>query len=72
VSDARDRAIVRSTIELGHQLGLAVVAEGVEDAPTLELLESLGCDMAQGYLLGRPMPAAEVGRWLGALEQRAA
>jgi diguanylate cyclase (GGDEF)-like protein len=55
-----DRAIVRATVELGHSLGLRVVAEGVEDASTHELLIGLGCDRAQGYLLGRPVPATEL------------
>ncbi len=59
-----DAAIVRSTIELGHNLGLKVVAEGVEDEATLKLLKSLNCDTAQGYFLSRPMPAADVERWL--------
>jgi EAL domain-containing protein (putative c-di-GMP-specific phosphodiesterase class I) len=60
----RDRAIVRSTIELGHRLGLSVVAEGVEDGITLELLAELGCDEAQGYYLSRPLPADELADWL--------
>jgi diguanylate cyclase (GGDEF)-like protein/PAS domain S-box-containing protein len=59
-----DTAIVRSTNDLGHNLGLSVVAEGVEDEPTLELLGSFGCDAAQGYYMGRPMPAADLARWL--------
>ena len=50
-----DRIMVRSTINLGHELGLRVVAEGVEDAQTLELLRSLGCDYAQGYFIGKAM-----------------
>ena len=51
--------LVRATIELAHSLGLEVVAEGVEDAAALELLERLGCDLAQGYYIGRPAaPAA--------------
>ncbi len=62
--DANDRAIVRATIELGHQLGLDVVAEGVEDRETLELLRALACDGAQGYYLSRPMPAAAFEAWL--------
>ncbi len=53
-------AIVRFSIELGHDLGLAVVAEGVEDDATLDALRTLGCDLAQGYLIGRPQPAAEL------------
>jgi EAL domain-containing protein (putative c-di-GMP-specific phosphodiesterase class I) len=60
----RDREIVRSTIELGHRLGLHVVAEGVEDGATLDALTELGCDMAQGYYLGRPMPCAELPEWV--------
>jgi EAL domain-containing protein (putative c-di-GMP-specific phosphodiesterase class I) len=63
-SDASDRAIVRSTVELGHNLGLRVVAEGVEDTISYEQLARLGCDLAQGYYLGRPMPAAELNNWL--------
>ncbi|MDX6274132.1 MAG: hypothetical protein QOJ92_1342 [Frankiales bacterium] len=55
-----DRAIVRATVELGHSLGLRVVAEGVEDSLTRDLLVDLGCDRAQGYLLGRPVPAEEL------------
>jgi diguanylate cyclase (GGDEF)-like protein len=57
LSDASDRAIVRSTIDLAHNLGLRVVAEGVEDEATWRLLGRLGCDEAQGYYLGRPSPA---------------
>ena len=56
-SDADDAAIVRSTIELAHNLGPQLVAEGVEDQETLELLAALGCDLVQGYHLARPMPA---------------
>ncbi len=56
----RDLALVRATVELGHALGLRVVAEGIEDAVTLERLTSVGCDLAQGYFICRPMPATEV------------
>jgi diguanylate cyclase (GGDEF)-like protein len=52
--------IVTSTIELGHSMGLKVVAEGVEDAQAWNLLRRLGCDYAQGYLISPPMPAAQV------------
>ena len=52
--------LVRATIELAHSLGLEVVAEGVEDAAALELLELLGCDLVQGYHVGRPVAAVEL------------
>ncbi|GHE09815.1 putative bifunctional diguanylate cyclase/phosphodiesterase [Klenkia taihuensis] len=65
-TDARTAAIVGSTIDLAHRLGLRVVAEGVEDEPTLRELERLGCDLSQGYLHARPMPAAELPGWLAA------
>ncbi|MEF8792450.1 putative bifunctional diguanylate cyclase/phosphodiesterase [Thiohalorhabdus sp.] len=51
-----NQAIVRSTVELGHNLGLKVVAEGVEDAASLELIRQCGCDRAQGFFLGHPVP----------------
>jgi diguanylate cyclase (GGDEF)-like protein/PAS domain S-box-containing protein len=59
-----DAMIVRSTIELGHNLGLSVVAEGIEDEATLELLVEYGCDIAQGYHFSRPCPADELTVWL--------
>jgi EAL domain-containing protein (putative c-di-GMP-specific phosphodiesterase class I) len=59
-----DAIIVRSTIDLAHNLGLRVVAEGVEDANVLNTLVEYGCDAAQGYLFGPPVPAAELDRWL--------
>jgi diguanylate cyclase (GGDEF)-like protein len=62
-TDARDASIVRSTVELGHTLGLRVVAEGVEDAAAQRRLAALGCDLAQGYHICRPAPAAEIARW---------
>ncbi|SNT65501.1 diguanylate cyclase (GGDEF) domain-containing protein [Asanoa hainanensis] len=55
-----DRALVRSVIEMGRALGLRVVAEGVEDDQTHQVLADLGCPVAQGWLYGRPMPAAEI------------
>ena len=57
---SRDSELVRATIALGHALGLQVVAEGVEDLDTLELLAELGCDLAQGYGIGRPVRAGEL------------
>jgi diguanylate cyclase (GGDEF)-like protein len=62
--DDGDHVIVRSTIELAANLGLAVVAEGVEERETLEELARLGCDVAQGYFIGPPVPAAELSAWL--------
>lgn len=58
-----DAVIVHSTIELGHNMGLEVVAEGVENRDAVMLLESFGCDMIQGYLLGKPMPADALSSW---------
>jgi EAL domain-containing protein (putative c-di-GMP-specific phosphodiesterase class I) len=58
--DRDDTAITQAVIAMAHSLGLMVVAEGVESGDQLALLERLGCDEAQGYLLGRPMPAAEL------------
>jgi EAL domain-containing protein (putative c-di-GMP-specific phosphodiesterase class I) len=54
--DPSDAAIVRSTIDLAHNLGLRVVAEGVESEDAWRHLEALGCDFAQGYYLSRPLP----------------
>jgi diguanylate cyclase len=53
----RDIELVRATIELGHAMGLRVVAECIEDKATLDLLSDLGCDLGQGYFVGRPVPA---------------
>ena len=62
--DALDSVIVRSTIELAHNMGLVVVAEGVEDEATLDHLRALGCDAVQGYFLSRPMAATEIPAWV--------
>ena len=59
-----DEIIVRSTTDLGHHLGLQVVADGVEDRPTFDKLNRLGCDAAQGYYMARPMTAPDLGQWL--------
>lgn len=56
--------IVRSTIDLAHNLGLLVVAEGVEKKEAMELLKGLGCDIAQGYFIGRPVPAGQLESFL--------
>jgi EAL domain-containing protein (putative c-di-GMP-specific phosphodiesterase class I) len=68
----RHAAIVRWTVELAHDLGLRVVAEGVEDGPTWDALAALGCDEAQGYLMGRPMSAEHLAGWLQTSSKRAA
>jgi diguanylate cyclase (GGDEF)-like protein len=64
VYEQRSVAIVRSTVNLTHALGLRMIAEGVEDEATLRVLRELGCDLVQGYHLGRPMPAVELERFL--------
>ncbi|MFL0355819.1 EAL domain-containing protein [Erythrobacter sp. GH1-10] len=56
----KDQIMVQSTIELAHALGFAVVAEGVEDRSTLDILRELGCDYAQGWQIGKPMSWAEL------------
>ena len=61
---SKDAAIVRSCIELGHNLGMTVVAEGVETAAVWNELMMLGCDQAQGYFLGTPMPAEGIEAWM--------
>jgi EAL domain-containing protein (putative c-di-GMP-specific phosphodiesterase class I) len=62
--DLDDAKIVRSTIELAHNLGLTVVAEGIETARTWKLLAALGCDEGQGYYIARPMPEDQLLGWL--------
>jgi EAL domain-containing protein (putative c-di-GMP-specific phosphodiesterase class I) len=59
-----DLVIVRSTIELGHNMGLVVIAEGVETAESWSILERLGCDLAQGYYMSPPLPVDAIGNWL--------
>lgn len=61
--DNNDAVIVRSTIDLAHNMGLAVIAEGVENQETWDLLCAQGCDMAQGYFMSRPIPAADFVAW---------
>jgi diguanylate cyclase (GGDEF)-like protein len=71
LTDSRAAAIVASTIRLAHQLGLRVVAEGVEDPATLVHLRALDCDESQGYLHSPPLPAAELEQWLACQDERA-
>ena len=71
-TDARSAVVVRTTVDLAHSLGLRVVAEGVETAEVLQRLCELGCDVSQGYLHSRPLPAEDVRAWLLDGVQRAA
>jgi EAL domain-containing protein (putative c-di-GMP-specific phosphodiesterase class I) len=64
VANSDSSTIVRSTIELGHSLGMKVVAEGVEDVEGWNLLRSLGCDDAQGYYMSPPLPADRLVEWM--------
>lgn len=64
-TDAVDAVLVRSAVSLAHSLGLRVVAEGVENQGALELLRAMGCDMAQGYLIARPVPLSDLATFLG-------
>jgi diguanylate cyclase (GGDEF)-like protein len=63
-ASATDRHVVRAIIDLAHSFGFAVVAEGIEDAQTVEILTTMGCDMGQGYYFGRPVNSGEI---LGAM-----
>jgi EAL domain-containing protein (putative c-di-GMP-specific phosphodiesterase class I)/FixJ family two-component response regulator len=63
------RTIIKSMIDLGHNLGLRVTAEGVEDQEVLDYLNSVDCDLAQGYFIARPMPGQQAREWV---EQRCA
>lgn len=62
--DIDDTKIVRSTIDLGHNMGLRVVAEGIENEAVWHLLANLGCDQGQGYFMSKPMPATQLEAWL--------
>ncbi len=61
--DQDDVTIVRSTIELGHNLGLKVVAEGIENKRVWNILKGMGCDYGQGYFMSKPMLAAQLLEW---------
>jgi EAL domain-containing protein (putative c-di-GMP-specific phosphodiesterase class I) len=62
--EAGDAVIVKATIELGHNMGLKVVAEGVETATARATLEATGCDILRGYLISKPLPAAAFAEWV--------
>lgn len=64
VSNERNGAVVRAAVGLAHSLGMIVVAEGVESPETMRSLESLGCDIAQGFLFSPAVPSDELGQWL--------
>jgi EAL domain-containing protein (putative c-di-GMP-specific phosphodiesterase class I) len=70
VADAGDAAIVRSTIELAHHLGLTVVAEGVETEDVAKRAGEFGCDLVQGFLFSHPVPADELTAWLSSRRRR--
>jgi diguanylate cyclase (GGDEF)-like protein len=70
LNEESDGVIVRSTIELGHALGLKVIAEGVEDEITLARLEEIHCDRAQGHYFSKPIPPIEFMRWISRYEAR--
>ena len=65
-ADPSNELIVRSVVELGHNLGLTTVAEGGEDAATCDTLGAMGCDVAQGYYVCRPMAAEQLEAWFDA------
>ena len=69
-SDLGDLAVVRSIVELGHSLGLTVVAEGVEEDAARDQLANMGCDVAQGYLISRPLSEERLEAWLQARTTR--
>jgi len=71
LTDDEDKTIVRSTIHLAHQMGLQVVAEGVETEEAWRQLRSMGAERAQGFLISKPLPAREVPAWLAAWNQQA-
>jgi EAL domain-containing protein (putative c-di-GMP-specific phosphodiesterase class I) len=70
VEDRRAAAIVKSTIELAHNLGMTVVAEGTSNRAIWDALQAFGCDEAQGYYVAEPFPAADFGAWLQATGRR--
>lgn len=63
-NDSKDESIVKAAVDLGHTLGLKIVAEGIEDQKTFNLLAAMGCDYAQGFYMATPMPCEEVLLWM--------
>ena len=72
IGDGVSSPIVRAAVDLGHNLKLAVVAEGIEEAATWQRVKDYGIDYGQGYHLARPLPAADVAGWLAATASQAA
>ena len=70
IQDKDDAMIVNTVISLAHNLGLLVIAEGVEDYEQVTYLREHGCDVIQGYYYSRPLPAAEFGEWLKDYEEK--
>jgi EAL domain-containing protein (putative c-di-GMP-specific phosphodiesterase class I) len=68
--DATRRAICSASLTMAHQLQMKVVAEGIEDQDDWDFLAHLGCDIGQGYFIGRPMAAAGVLDWLNAWDKK--
>ena len=66
-NDPDSAVIVRSAVDLGHNLGMTVVAEGVQDGFAQRKLADMGCDLVQGYEICRPVPAKELELWIGTL-----
>jgi diguanylate cyclase len=65
-----DISIVRSTIDLAHNLNLKVVAEGIENEQVWDMLDKMGCDYGQGYWMGKPMPVDQYAAWLQQWEEK--
>ena len=63
-NDKKDESIVKAAVDLAHTLGLKIVAEGVEDEKTLDILSAMGCDYAQGYYMAKPMPCDDLMLWM--------
>ncbi len=63
-NDKKDASIVKAAVDLAHTLGLKIVAEGVEDEKTLDILTEMGCDYAQGYYMAKPMPCDDLMLWI--------
>ena len=68
--DVNARAMYDASLGLGKQLGMEVVAEGVEDSDDWELVRLTGCELAQGYFIGRPIPASDLPAWIDSWNER--